>query len=49
MAIFTKEGIHEIFEVNNDKDYIVNEIARSVRKRSELNDYIVELTKLCMT
>ena len=37
MEIFTKEGIHEIFEVNkNDKDYIVDEIARSVRMSSEL-------------
>lgn len=36
MAIFTKEGIREIFEVNNDKDYIVDEIARSVRMSSEL-------------
>lgn len=37
MAIFIKEGIHEIFEVNkNDKDYIVDEIARSVRMSSEL-------------
>lgn len=46
MGIFTKVEINELSKIDkNDKQYIVDDIARSLRKRSELNDYIVELTK----